>query len=66
MAKKKTEDKELKPQAEVKKPEAKKEAKVEIPNTRLVKIILNNDTKIRTVGHETATILIGKKKAKLA
>lgn len=63
MAKKKTEDKELKPKAPIKKEEVKK---VDIPNTKWVDIILNGQTRVRKVGNETATLLIGLKKAKLA
>ena len=63
MTKKKTEDKELKPKAEVKKPEAKK---AEIPNTKWVDIKINGQDRVRKVGYETAKLLIGLGKAKLA
>jgi hypothetical protein len=62
MAKKKTEDKELKPKAMPKK----EAVKVEIPNTPKVDIILNKDGKTYNVGNELAHILINSKRAKLA
>ncbi len=58
----KTEDKELKPKAPTKKEAVKKE----IPNTKWVDIKINGQDRVRKVGYETAKLLIGLGKAKLA
>ena len=66
MAKKKTDNKELKSvkiEKEVKKPV---EKKVEIPNQKWIKILLYKDNKVHKVGYETAKLLIEIKKAELA
>lgn len=60
MAKKKTEDKELK----VKK--VKKEEVIEVPKTEYVKIVLKKDGKEYTVGYKLACELVDFKKATLA
>jgi len=60
MAKKKTEDKELK----VKK--VKKEEVIEVPKTEYVKIVLKKDGKEYTVGYKLACELVDIKKATLA
>ena len=62
MAKKKTEDKELKPKSTPKK----EVVKVEIPDTPMVKIFLFKDNKEHLVGNELAHVLINAKRAKLA
>jgi hypothetical protein len=60
MAKKKTENKELKVEA----PTKKEAVKVEIPNTKMVKIVLNGQEHL--VGYDLAKVLIDAKRAKLA
>lgn len=62
MAKKKTEDKELKPKSTPKK----EAVKVEIPNTPMVNIVLKKDGKTYSVGNDLAHTLIKSNKAKLA
>jgi len=62
MAKKKTEDKELKVSA----PTKVEAVKVEIPNTTEVEIILLKDNKKYLVGNSLAKTLIEQKRAKLA
>jgi hypothetical protein len=59
---KKTSNKELKPKAEDKK----EVAKVEVPKTKTVKIVLNKDKKTYSVGYKLACELVEAKKAKLA
>jgi len=60
MAKKKTENKELKVEA----PTKKEAAKVVIPDTKMVKIVMNG--KQYEVSNNIATVLIGAKRAELA
>lgn len=62
MAKKKSEKK----SEEIKKEEKKTPLKIEIPNTKMVKITLNKDGKNYEVGNSLAHTLINAKKAKLA
>ena len=64
MAKKKTEDKELKTAAPLDKETVKKEVKSTIPNTAKVSIKFKGAVYI--VGHQVATVLIKNGKAKLA
>jgi len=56
MAKKKTDNKELKPKAPTKKEAAKKEVKVEVPNTKWVFIVMGG--KEYKVGRDLAVSLI--------
>jgi hypothetical protein len=60
MAKKKTEDKELKVEA----PTKKEAVKIEIPNTKMVDIIMNGVK--YNVGRDVASVLVNSKRAKLA
>jgi hypothetical protein len=65
MAKKKTDNKELKEvktEKEVKKP-AKKE--IEVPNTKMVRILLYKDNKEHVVGRDLAITLISVNRAEL-
>lgn len=60
MAKKKTENKELKPQKQ-----SKKEL-IEVPKTDYVKIVLSKDGKEYTVGYKLACELVDMQRATLA
>lgn len=60
MAKKKTENKELK----VESPTKKEAVKIEIPNTKMVDIIMNGVK--YNVGRDVASVLVNSKRAKLA
>lgn len=60
MAKKKTENKELKPK------KVKKEELIEVPKTEHVKIVLTKDGKEYVIGYKLACELVDMKKAKLA
>jgi hypothetical protein len=60
MAKKKTENKELKPK------KVKKEELIEVPKTEYVKIVLTKDGKEYTIGYKLACELVDLKRATLA
>ena len=61
MAKKKTDNKELK----VEKTEKKVKREIEMPNTTMVRILLYKDNKEYTVGRDNAIILVNSNRAEL-